>query len=71
MPKIILTAEESGEYATIYNNVKKFCDENIVAFISGEKPLSEYDRFIEDIKKLKAGRALEIQQAAYERYIKK
>lgn len=71
LPKTIMTAEESKEYANIYNNVKKYCDENIVSFISGEKPLSEYEDFVKGAKKLKAERALEIQQQAYDRFIRK
>lgn len=71
LPKLVLTAEEATEYSNIYTDIKKYCDENIIAFIIGEKPLSELDSFKKQIEKMRISRATEIQQAAYDRYMSK
>lgn len=71
LPPVTYSTAESSEYATIYNDIQKFCNENIAAFIAGTKSLDEYDSFIADIEKMGIKRVLEIQQAAYDRYLKR
>ena len=43
----------------------------IAKFIMGAESFENYDAFIEQIEKLNIDRAVEIQQAAYDRYIKR
>ena len=69
IPAVSLTPEESQEYANIVNEINKYRDTMTASFISGIEPLSKYDEFIAQIKDLKIDRAIEIQQAAYDRYI--
>ena len=39
-------------------------------YIMGKESLDSYDTFVENLKKMKAERAVEIMQTAYERYLK-
>ena len=69
MPPVTPTTEESEELAQIINNVKTFNDEMEAKFIAGLTPMSEFDAYIEQLKNFKLERAVEIQQAAYDRFI--
>ncbi|CAM4008755.1 extracellular solute-binding protein [Paenibacillus alkaliterrae] len=71
MPIVTPTQEDSTEYASIMNDVGTYKSEMINKFITGEEPLSKFDEFAETIKAMGIDRALEIQQAALERYNKR
>ncbi len=68
---VSLTAEENTEAVSIYSDIETLCMESIAAFITGDKPLSEFDAFVESIKSMNIDGYLEIQQAAYDRYMAK
>lgn len=68
MPQITLTQDETNEYSKIMSDITTFRDESVVAFILGSKPLSEFDAYVQQIKDLNIDRAIEIQQAAYDRF---
>ncbi len=67
---LTLNAEEAEEYSSAYNDITTFVNENLAKFIMGMKPMSEYDDFV---KTLTEGydtlRCIELQQAAYNRYM--
>jgi putative aldouronate transport system substrate-binding protein len=69
MPPVTMTTEEGTEYANIYGDIQTFITETIPQFITGSKPMSEYDAFIEQLKTLNIDRCIEIQQAALDRYL--
>ncbi len=71
LPKagVNMTADELEEYNTIYSDIETYTDENIAKFIVGDKSLDEYDEFVETIKEMGIERCLEINQAAYDRYL--
>lgn len=69
IPNVTPSLEESSEYASIMNEVNKYVNQMVPKFIMGLESLEEYDAFLEQIKKLKIDRAVEIQQGAYERYM--
>ncbi len=62
------TSEESRELSTIMTDINTFVEEKTATFITGQTPLSEYDSYVEHIKKLNIDRAVEIYQAALDRY---
>ena len=68
MPQLTLSTEESSEYASLYNEIVKYRDERIAAFISGAAPMDEYDKFIETLKSLNTDKVIAIQQSAYDRF---
>jgi putative aldouronate transport system substrate-binding protein len=71
MPPIARTAQENTEYATIMSEVETYYKECLLKFMIGTMKLDEYDAYKAQMKNLKIDRAIEIQQAAYNRYISK
>ena len=69
LPQITLTSEDSSEYSKIMGDLNVYKEEAMLNFIVGQKPLDEFDSYVEEIKRLGIDRAIEIQQAAYERFI--
>lgn len=69
MPPVSLTSEEAGEYSTIYADIQTLITEMIAQFVSGARPLSEFDSFVEQIKSMNIDRCIELQQAALTRYL--
>lgn len=69
MPPVTLTSEEGTEYSVIYGDIETLVTETIPQFITGQKLLSEYDAFVEQIKSMNIARCIEIQQAALDRYL--
>ncbi len=65
---IAFTAEEARELADIDQNVNTYVDEMTLKFITGQEPISGFDAYVENIKKLNIDRAVEINQAAMDRY---
>lgn len=69
MPLVTLTADEGSEYASIMNQVKTYQDSAVVNFITGKKDIeTEFDAYLADLHRLNIDRAIEIQQAALDRY---
>lgn len=68
LPPVTPTAEEADEMAGIMNEVNALVREAELKIILGVEPVDAYDGYVEQMKALGIERALEIQQAAYERY---
>jgi putative aldouronate transport system substrate-binding protein len=68
LPPLTVSAEESGEFSQIITDVDTLVDELTIKIILGTEPIEAYDRLAETLKGLNIGRAVEIQQAAYERF---
>lgn len=71
LPQVTLTKEESSEYTKIMGDLDVYKDETMLKFIVGNKSIEEFDSYVEEIKRLKIDRAIEIQQAAYDRFIQR
>ena len=71
MPSVSHTSDEAGEIAKIINNVNTYAEEMEAKFITGALPLSEFDNYVKQLKAFGIERAIELKQAAYERYISK
>lgn len=68
MPPITPTSEESKEFATIISQINTYRDEMTLKFIFGDADINEFDEYVGNIEKMGLERALEIQNAAYERF---
>lgn len=69
LPSVTPTADESREYSVLFTDIQTFIQENVSRFITGDKPISDIDPFIEQIRNgMNLERVLEIQQAALDRY---
>jgi len=68
LPPVTLTADEGAVRATIMNEINTYVSENLVRFITGEKPMSEWDDFIDQIRKMGIDQVIEVYEAALTRY---
>lgn len=72
MPHVMtMTVEESKEFAGIKAKMDNYANEMVYKFIFGETPISEFDSFLATLNSLGAPRAIEIQQQAYDRFMKR
>lgn len=62
------TTEEGETYAAIMSEVETYVEENIPKFIIGDRDLSEWDTYVEDIKAMGIDEALAIEADCVERY---
>ncbi|NQX45107.1 extracellular solute-binding protein [Paenibacillus tritici] len=69
LPPVTPTAEEADEMSSIMNDIHTFVKETELKIILGMDSIDHYDKYVQQMKDLGIGRALEIQQAAYERYL--
>ena len=68
LPYTTMTSDEGTEYASIMSQVQTYVDTATVNFITGKASLDTFDSYVSDIMNLKIERAIEIQQAALDRY---
>ncbi len=68
MPPITPTSDESKEFSTIMNEINTYRDEMILKFIFGTESVDNFDTYVKNIENMGLERALEIQNAALERY---
>ncbi len=64
-----LTMDESEEYNRTVSDIATAASEQSLRFVTGDRPLDEYDAFIEDLRAMGLDRLTEIKQAAYDRYL--
>ena len=63
------TTDEAREISQLRTQIDTYGDENVFAFITGERSLDEFDSFVEELKGLGTDRLCELYQAAYDRYL--
>ncbi len=68
LPPMTMTAVEGAEYARIMGDIETYRNEMVVKFILGTEPLSNYDSFVDQIMSMDIERAIEMQQAALDRF---
>ena len=66
---VTMSIDESREYSDIMSKVNNYVEEQVYAFIFGDRPIEEFDNFTAQIKSLGIERACELKQAAYARYM--
>ncbi len=71
LPPVDLTTAEKDTASAIMTEISTYANEMFHNFITGREPMKNYGKFVQEIKKMGIDEALEIYQAAYERYIKK
>jgi putative aldouronate transport system substrate-binding protein len=70
-PSIMASKEESDRLNSIMIDIETYRDEMIQKFIMGAAPLSDFDKFVEQIKKMGINEAIKIRQEQYDRSSKK
>lgn len=67
-PFVTMTADESAAYASIMSNIDTYVNESLPKFIMGVRPLDEFDSYVKDIWAMGLQNAIDLQQAALNRY---
>ena len=65
-----LNSEENKQATLKMNSIQTFVDESFVQFVMGTKPLSEFDNYIAQLKKMGIEDVIKIYQGAQDRFIK-
>ncbi|MFF2018347.1 extracellular solute-binding protein [Paenibacillus sp. NPDC058177] len=71
LPTLSLTNDESARLAAIMTDVTTYRDEMFDRFVMGVEPIDNFDTFVKTIEGMGIQEAIDIQQAAYERYLKR
>jgi putative aldouronate transport system substrate-binding protein len=71
MPRVTPTSAEASELSAIMAEVNTYQSEMFLKFIMGAEPLTNYDKYVAQLKNLKIERAIAIKQSALERYNKR
>lgn len=71
IPLVTPTPEESAEFAKIMTDVNTLVDEMTLKIILGTEPLEAYEDYVQKLDSVKLDRAIEIKQAALDRYLKR
>jgi putative aldouronate transport system substrate-binding protein len=72
LPLVTPTSAESGQVASIMNEVNTYMQESWVKLILGQMSIDrDYGKFVDTIKSMGIDRAIQIQQAALDRYNKR
>lgn len=67
-PAFIYTNEENDKLSVLGADIDKYVEEMRDKFISGDEPLSNWDKYVETIEKMKLDEYMQIKGQAYERY---
>jgi len=73
LPSVTPTQAESREYATIMQEINTYIDEQTARWLLGTDPVNDatWNNYISTIQKMNINRAVEIQNAALDRYNKR
>ena len=71
LPPVSISADEASEYARIMADINTLVDETSLKMILGTESIQAYDDLAKKLHSLQIGRALEIQQAAYDRFLQR
>jgi putative aldouronate transport system substrate-binding protein len=66
---VSLNMTEQETYSARYTDIETVCMESIAKFITGAKPLSEFDELIENCYAMGLQECLDAYQSAYDRYV--
>lgn len=68
-PLVYFTPEEQQEVDFLLLDIESFVQEAEAGFVTGQRPLSEWDNYVATLEQIGAGRLVELHQAAYDRYL--
>ena len=68
LPLISLSADETDAISSRITEIRTFADEMKFAFITGNKPISEFDEYVEQLKAMGVDEVIATYNKALERY---
>lgn len=69
MPKLMLTKDQQNELATLLDSLDTMADEWQTKFIMGIEPISNFEAYRNELKKLGIEKYIEYMQEAYDRFL--
>ena len=69
LPLLYFTPEEQQEVDFLLLDIETFVQEAEAGFVTGQRPLSDWDAYAATLEQIGAARLVELQQAAYDRYV--
>lgn len=66
---VTMKASEQSEYSMLRTTIDAYIKETTLKFLTGEEPLDNFDKFVDDLKGMGLDRMLELRQAAYDRFL--
>jgi len=71
LPTLNLTTDESSEYTLIVSDICSFVDEQSLKWMVGEEELTDeaWNEYVAQVESMNLGRAVEIYQTAYDRFM--
>ena len=64
-----LTADEADEHNTTYSDINTYMQQSIAEFITGARPLGEWDSFVDELYNMGIEDCIALKQDAYDRYM--
>ena len=64
-----LTTEEDETYSALISDLSTYMAEHVLKFVVGDESLDDYDDFVENLYDMGLQEAIDLKQAAYDRYI--
>lgn len=69
LPEIdLLTNEHATEFANLYSEIETYVHETVPKLISGSIPLSDYGKFVDQLKRMNIERCIELKQLTLDDY---
>lgn len=65
---LTITADESSEISSILTDIETYVAEATLAFLTGQRPLDQFNAFVEQVESMNIARVIEVYQAAYDRF---
>lgn len=62
--------DDNEEASALDTEIRTYVEENTMKFVNGTRPIGEFDKFVDTLKKMNVERYIEIYQNAYNNYIK-
>jgi putative aldouronate transport system substrate-binding protein len=70
VPNVFMQPMEVDEFSELGTSLQNYVDESFARFVTGDLPLSDFDAFRDECKKIGVDRYIELYQAAYDRQFK-
>ncbi|MEC0368621.1 ABC transporter substrate-binding protein [Paenibacillus chibensis] len=67
-PNVYLTNEEQSEATALLSDLKTYVKQMEGKFITGQEPMSNWDKYADQLKKMGSNRIVEVYQGAYDRW---
>ena len=66
LPQLIMDIAESQEYNELQKLIVGYVNENAALFALGDKPMEEWDSYVEELNRMGLDRYIELAQEAYD-----